>query len=154
MADRPVLFLDVDGVLNHDIIFARHIEPPLDAEIVDRLNRLCELTGAHVVLSSAWRAGKTHDGLEQDLRDAGALKHAHPTDPRTKWLSTGRRGDEIDEWLSRHPEVTIYAIVDDEADMRPWQMPHFVQTNFQTGGMTERHAEALRVILIAEPPHG
>lgn len=45
------------------------------------------------------------------------------------------RGDEIAEWLSRHPEVTKYAIIDDDSDMLPEQMPHFVHTQAVDGIM-------------------
>ena len=160
---NPILFLDVDGVLNHEAIFLRNIHPPLDPELVARLNRLCEATGAQVVLSSSWRADAFSNGLEDDLRATGALRHAHPTDPRTKWLnavSNGGvimarvRGAEITEWLSRHPEVTPYAIVDDSSDMLPEQMPRFVQTDFQAGGLTEHHAKALEALLLPPPPAG
>jgi hypothetical protein len=32
------------------------------------------------------------------------------------------RGEEIKAWLHQHPEVTRYAIVDDDSDMLPEQV--------------------------------
>ena len=48
-------------------------------------------------------------------------------------LSEGVRGHEIQEWLDKHPEVTRYAILDDDSDMLPEQMPNFFKTTFQNG---------------------
>jgi hypothetical protein len=41
------------------------------------------------------------------------------------------RGDEIREWLRKNPEVTKYAILDDDSDFYPDQ-PLF-KTTFETG---------------------
>src|SRR3546814_15668556 len=38
-----------------------------------------------------------------------------------------RRGGEIAEGLRRHPEVSVYAIVDDDSDMLPEQRHAYVQ---------------------------
>lgn len=45
----------------------------------------------------------------------------------------GRRGHEIAHWLAAHPEVTTWAIVDDDSDMLPEQRHRFVQTDFSDG---------------------
>jgi hypothetical protein len=45
------------------------------------------------------------------------------------------RGEEIEAWLALHPEVQVYAILDDESDMLAHQ-PHF-KTSFFGGGLTE-----------------
>ncbi len=42
------------------------------------------------------------------------------------------RGNEIQEWLDRHPEVEKYAILDDDIDMLHTQMPNFFKTNWST----------------------
>ena len=47
------------------------------------------------------------------------------------WSNHEMRGDEINAWLSEHPEVTKYAILDDESDFYDDQ-PLF-QTTFETG---------------------
>src|SRR3546814_6841131 len=52
-----------------------------------------------------------------------------------------RRGGEIAEWLSRHPEVSVYAIVDDDSDMLPEQRHAFVQTRFEDGIAPDRSEE-------------
>ena len=58
-------------------------------------------------------------------------------------------GGRTGEWLSRHPEVERYAIVDDDSDMLPEQMPFFVRTSAETGGLKKRHADRLIKLLAA-----
>jgi hypothetical protein len=136
-----ILFLDVDGVLNHLDCF-RNLGQKLDPDCIARLNRLCEATGAKVVLSSAWRRV---DGLERRLLDAGALRHRRRRDWRTPYLGISR-GAEIAAWLAGK-RVARYAIVDDDDDMLPEQRPFFVKTSFRKGGLTEAHAKRLTRIL-------
>ena len=93
-----------------------------------RFKDLVAETGALVVLSSTWRL---IDESVATLRAAGILDHAHP-DWRTGYHGS-HRGQQIAEWLEHHPEVTHYVILDDDSDMLPEQVPHFVQTRFETG---------------------
>jgi hypothetical protein len=58
---------------------------------------------------------------------------------KTPWLR-GCRGDEIKAWLSEHPEVDKYAILDDDSDMLDEQLPNFFKTTFQDG-LTDDIAE-------------
>lgn len=157
---KAVLFLDVDGVLNNESVFRdRRFGPcPIDHECVQRLQGVVLATGSQIVLSSAWRGG---EDLERKL-DASFVFVAWPkavdgmwqeriqtrhVDGSTKRLD-GKRGEEIAEWLSRHPEVERYAIVDDDSDMLPEQLPFFVKTTFETG-MTDTHASRLIELLSA-----
>jgi hypothetical protein len=51
---QPIIFLDVDGVLNHRAVFLPSIGPdPLCPKAVDRFLRLIVETGAQVVLRGA-----------------------------------------------------------------------------------------------------
>jgi hypothetical protein len=56
------------------------------------------------------------------------------------------RGDEIDEWLSRHTEVSRYAIVDDIDDLLPKQRRYFVHTSYDLG-LLDKHVKRLAAIL-------
>lgn len=150
------LFLDVDGVLNHRGVFVpSNGASPLCEKCVERLADLVERTAASVVLSSTWRLGGERSSHVHKLKDAGVLDRAHddwrtkelPLDDDTPWRF--RRGGEIAEWLSRHPEVTSYAIVDDDSDMLPEQFPFFVQTTFDAG-LQDEHVERIVSILERE----
>lgn len=127
-----VLFLDIDGVLNSTktaVAFGGYPHEPEHIEAFDKaaiklIQRLCDSSGVQVVLSSAWRI--THDF--KVIGEAFGL----PIIDRTPSL-LGTRGTEINAWLSQHPEVTQYAIVDDDSDMLPDQMVRFVQTSGHEG---------------------
>jgi hypothetical protein len=88
------------------------------------IRRLCEETGVSICLSSDWRiVHSVHDcanGLDLPIFD------------RTPDLN-GPRGMEINAWLANHPEVTTYAIVDDNDGMLPDQLPFFVKTDHGNG---------------------
>jgi len=129
-----VLFLDIDGVLNstrsciankgypHD--FSPEGMPMFDSIAVSLIRGLCARGGVSVVVSSAWRITHHWDAIGRALE--------LPTMDRTPSL-LGVRGDEIAHWLEAHPEVTQYAIVDDDADMLPEQFPFFVKTDGHEG---------------------
>lgn len=154
------LFLDIDGVLNNVSVFKdRRFGPlPIDHDCVERLHRIVREAHCQIVLSSSWRGMECQErkltgDMVFEVYMSGALGD-DPVDVRHEDGSTVRlwgndyngRGSEIAEWLSRHPEVTRYAIVDDDSDMLPEQMPFFVQTSFETG-MTDEHAAKLIEIL-------
>lgn len=131
-----VLFLDVDGVLNWKNTMAYL---GINRKMTKRLHRVLRETGAKVVLSSTWR--KLDESYEMFIRKTGIR-------PISKTPNTmhGIRGREIEQWLKDHPEVTSYAIVDDDGDMLPEQAPFFVQTSYDTG-LTDEHADMLIAVL-------
>jgi hypothetical protein len=153
-----VLFLDVDGVLNHRALFVPGNPQPICPLAWKRVVSVVSATRAKIVLSSTWRRNDhPDDPYHAKLRRIGLFEHTHE-DWRTRydlppscdgaireWPS---RGDEIAEWLGRHPEVTTYAIVDDDADMRWDQRAVFVQTTFESG-LTDAHRDILIELLDA-----
>src|SRR5262245_50392317 len=135
---QPVLFLDIDGVLNHSAWFdhlyerlalAEVILPhhKLDPVCVARLNRLLSLAGGpHVVISSMWRAIHGRDATERALREAGVKAHVVGVTPQLQRDLWGRgenlyvaapRWHEIRRWLDEHPGHGPVCILDDEPDM-------------------------------------
>jgi len=123
-----VVFLDLDGVINSQrsaIAFGGY--PHLidehrgmfDEVAVKLISGIVKTAAAKVVLSSSWRHG-------DDWQTIGPALGV-PIIDRTPSL-LGARGGEIKHWLDRHAEVECYAIVDDDPDMLPEQMPFFVHT--------------------------
>lgn len=148
--ELPVLFLDVDGVLNCEQDFR-------DGHMLcqRKILMLNHLPDCDVVISSAWRIG-TYDHLIAALKWLG-LKHGVIGRTDSSWsVEIGRagdrpickssmRGEEIAKWLSENDNPN-FAIVDDDADMLPEQSAHFVNTDFMDG-LTHGHVRRLSQIL-------
>jgi hypothetical protein len=111
-----ILFLDVDGVLNCASYFKtrkmpRDYQPrDMDPYRVLLVHRICEKTGAKVVVSSSWRLSEEALGQVKQAVEPHYIgktpRHDHFDD----------RHAEIREWLEwkEHPEIERYAILDDD----------------------------------------
>lgn len=117
-----ILFLDVDGVLipmrayrfaaprrGRDAGQFRLMDPVAIATILSLLCR-CD---AKIVLSSVWRKDE-RTLLFARFAENGIMPEWFHEDYRTPFFPNGTRGDEIRAWLGDHPEVTTYAVLDDE----------------------------------------
>ena len=119
-----VIFLDIDGVLNSsNTPNPRNFPYVVDKTLLDRLNGLLDRTGAKVVLSSTWRTDPV--GLLAARYWGIPFIDVCPDQPESA------RCDEMLTWLSEHPEVTRYAVVDDENDCLD-ELPLF-QPSAKTG---------------------
>lgn len=137
-----VLFLDIDGVLNtvggelglrlfynigeSEKSFLNKYTIPLDPACLYYLRKIVEDTGCKIVVSSTWRHGETVESM-QSWFNCALLKDAI-IDKTPSFTSTShpelkdrkgrvQRGEEIKWWLDQHPEVTRYAVLDDDTDM-------------------------------------
>jgi hypothetical protein len=151
-----VLFLDIDGVLNHRGVYGLGEAAPLCPDAMTQLKRVIDETGCKIVLSSTWRLmPKLVDKLPVAIvtghfhGDWRTIEIRHGVSPGGVYLPT-KRGEEIAEWLGRHPEVERYAIVDDDSDFLEDQLPFFVKTSFDAGGLTAECAD--RLIALLAPP--
>jgi hypothetical protein len=134
MEVTKVLFLDIDGVLNSrrsSVAFDGfpHSFSPKDMARFDHvavalIRRLCAETDSAVVLSSDWR----YTNSAHETANALGLPVIDVT-PRL----TSPRGFEIQKWLDDHPEVTTYAVVDDNDLMFEPHTSRFVKTDEETG---------------------
>lgn len=112
----PIIFLDFDGVLNG------YADPcdgglrGLDPVRVARLNRIVEATGAHVVVTSAWRRiHRKRCELADILVAAGFTGMVANMTP---CLPSADRGAEINAWLLYPPRRyrgASFVILDDDA---------------------------------------
>lgn len=161
----PILFLDVDGVLNSEAFFARQRgrgltiissrQELIDPEAVAHLNRIVAAAPhLFVILSSSWRLGHTTEEVADWLKAAGYTGELHGRTPRG--IS---RGAEVAAWLdSFHAASTVmapraprapYAILDDEPeeDAHAW---HWVATRYATG-LTAAEADRAICVLRGSP---
>ena len=134
-----VIFLDIDGVLNcHKTPNPRKFPYVIDDGLLARFRQLIERTGASVVLSSTWR-----------YDPAGIFSAKHygvPFIDITPDMPDEPRCKEILTWIRNHPEVTRYAVIDDEDDELDG-LPFF-QPSSRTG-LTEKIVAASPTTLMA-----
>ena len=104
-----VLFLDIDGVLNSTETPEGEIEERY-AQHLDRI--VYEARPLYVVLSSTWR-------LFADLKRV--VDQRFVIFGVTPELPKGTRGEEVNEYLQRHPQFAWHAILDDDTDFRTHQ---------------------------------
>lgn len=167
-------FLDIDGVFNFEnhyksegftgyrdakkklkknvkaqkIYWLDYYRSQINFDALKRFERVCDVTGCKVVISSTWRHGKSiedfntifrHCGLEKDLPIIDKTPHFHHD-----VLGSIPRGCEIKHWLSEKGYQNInwskeeqqkyidksgienYIIIDDDSDMLYNQRNHFV----------------------------
>lgn len=140
------LFLDIDGVLNHDEWFgspeyknnqSNWEVSMFDPKCVERVNKILQETWAELVVSSSWRS---MSDLEKIFERVGLPFKFHRTmhadkiypdlDPIRDLYNDDKRywrGSEIKHFLDNHP-CKSYVILDDDCDMLDSQMDHFIQT--------------------------
>lgn len=150
---RPVIFLDIDGVIQSPRYCVAVGETgwlsAFEPAAMHMLRNLIVDAKCQVVISSSWRHGHKDPGhLKQIFRCCGfkAISNAFHDDWRTKSIEGMTRGHEIAEWLSRHQDVENYIILDDDSDMLPEQADHFVHTCCQNGILLA-HYDRARAIL-------
>lgn len=147
---RKLIFLDFDGVLNSHDWFQRRspcIPDSTRALREDRdicpdnmaqLNKLVATTGAEVIVSSAWRIGRTLEGLRDILQRNGFRGTVTGVTPR---LLT-QRGEEIQAWIDANcqQQDIAFVILDDDSDMAHLK-EHLVKTSMFQKGLCEQHTE-------------
>lgn len=128
-----VLFLDIDGVLNHGdggIFF--------EDEKVRILNKILATTDANLVVTSTWRLGATPEEMDEVLASQGVLPGR--VIGVTPYLDD-QRGREIQEWLktwtSRY-HIEKIVILDDRSDLAP--LDNALIRTSKTIGLTEQEA--------------
>lgn len=93
------------------------------------LSEWCNKTDTKICVSSTW---KHHFGIKEYVSTPEKWEDAFQLlgfKPGTFVGITGDRrtlrGEEIQDWLDKHPEVTDYAILDDDSDMTEEQFSKF-----------------------------
>jgi len=170
----PILFLDVDGVLNSERWFrsgkgkcarykaARYLkkhkhgphtdkhstymlrETHIDPYSLSLLNQVLRRTDARIVVSSTWR-------LFPCTLKALATCGIDKWDKRFLGITPslhGPRGMEIQAWMTENKFTGEFAILDDDGDMA--HLSHrLVQTSWRNG-MRLRHRDALTEMLLSK----
>ena len=146
-----VLFLDIDGVCNHQQYYksayyiGNDLQYPLsefDPLVVNRINEILDKTNAKLVLSSSWRFT---DNIQNILTKVGFTHLIYDITP----YGMGKdRGYEIKAYLNSHPDITNYVIIDDINEMLPEQQNHFIQTSDQYGLTEELKNKVIKILKV------
>lgn len=134
--EKPIIFLDFDGVLNTEqyqaeLAISRNPVrdewgPLFSARAVGNLKKIVEATNADIVVTSTWRFIHGLAGLKKMWSQRsmpGKLRGILPCD---SLLPT--RGEEISEYLSGH-QISAYVILDDLDEFMDSLCPHFIPVN-------------------------
>ena len=137
-----VIFLDYDGVVNTPMWNDKGTKCtysfPKEGKVnnfqaVQWISECCQKFHYDIVVTSTWRCSPNY----KDCLINGGLRPGIEILGRTEDLwhpdHDSCRGDEIAKYLSDHPEINYYMIIDDEDDMLPEQKDHFIQTNGDVG---------------------
>ena len=154
-----LIFLDIDGVLNHEIFYdersqderALTLPYPLsdiDPKKVSIINHIIEATGASVVISSTWRKSRTVEELQSLFEQAGftgKIIGKTPSIYLDRYKVSVPRGLEIEEYLQQcfeydHHKRVTYCIFDDDSDMLLHQKENYFWIDGYYG-LTETIAE-------------
>lgn len=147
---RRILFLDIDGVLNHKYWYhsvrngtaGDYFNQDIDPECIKLLNLLPN--DVEVVISSSWRfTPDTVDALKGSgltLPIIGGTHHYY-----NDWIC---RGNEIQKWLCDNlkDQDYEYVIIDDDCDMLLSQVQHFIHVNDGLG-LNKHHIDKAKTIL-------
>lgn len=136
--DKPIVFLDIDGVLNSANFFSQdNIYPrdnrrsQLDPQAIKYLN---EIADWNFVLSSTWRKFYERDEMNKLLNDMGFKGTIIDYTPDLNWKGS-LRGNEIRVWMNENGlrDSTKYIIFDDDSDMLLWQKDNFIHIDGHFG---------------------
>lgn len=152
-----IVFLDFDGVIT-----TLKSNWTLDKKKMELVKRICDETGAKIVISSSWRRYTLEQTIELiTIRqiEKGLQPFLYPDDvigitDRIYGFKHGNRekhfrlyrGVEIEKWIAEHPEVTNYVILDDDGDMLLCQKDNFIKTH-ALRGISKRDVEKAIKIL-------
>ena len=144
-AKVKVIFLDIDGVMNHE-----HSEEDMDSNCLYELKQIVDATGAKIVLTSSWRVyflrgddNPMKNYFEKRLKLFGM--EIYDVTPN---IGIGKRATEIKTWLKQHKEVSSFVILDDcmFPGFAKWK-DRICLTNWSEGGLTRKYREQAIEIL-------
>ena len=120
-----------------------HLHDPIAVVLI---THLALETNSKIVISSTWR-GYGYDQFVEDFEGFGFDRSLLHEDWRTKPGNTMPRKQEVEEWLSRHPEVKKFVTIDDEL----LDFDEHVQVCAHNGFIYDNYNQAYELLTGEEP---
>lgn len=145
-----IIFLDFDGVITH-----LSSDWEIDNKKCLLVKKICDETGAKIVISSSWRYSTVEKTIDQyKLHDwvltpyvVGVTEHL---DMSTGWDLLSyfpQRGLEIAEYIQTSDDlIKNYVILDDSTDLLYIQKDHFIKTDTYKGISEENVQQAIQIL--------
>ena len=138
-----VIFLDFDGVLNCEryVKQSEQFGVIIDPEKLKLVKKIVDATGAKIVLSTSWREhwDKASEGCDKIGLQINEIFASADIEIFDKIPEINlRRAFQIDCWLSEHPDVTDFVVIDDEFIGADFMNDRFVKTSNYIDGLEEK----------------
>lgn len=150
-----VIFLDIDGVIAID-----KTNYNLSIDLMKKVKRICDETGAKIVITSSRRLG--NNNLEELIntltndKQFSSIPFLMPeliigmtpivTPGNKKEYKYVLRGKELNYYLGSNSEVTRYVILDDESDYYPFQRNFLIKTSNENGISDDDVEKAIEIL--------
>ena len=159
-----IIFLDIDGVLNHsswhfpqtyiggsDPQWVRKAMQDIDDKTVENLNHIILRTAASIVISSSWRKNYPLPTIERMLMRRGLTSRcvigATPNLNHGPNRGGGKRIQEIEHWLYFADLQSLpYVILDDDKKYMGTEIPEFLHVPDSHGLTKELADEAIEIL--------
>ena len=146
---NKIIFLDFDGVIT-----TRDSKWEIDNEKCLLVKKICDETGAKIVISSSWRYSTVEKTIEAYKLYDWILTPYIIDVTENLSMSIGwdllsyfpQRGLEISEYINKHNLIQNYVILDDDSDMLYIQKDHFIKTDTYKGLSEENVQQAIKIL--------
>lgn len=127
-----IIFLDFDGpISNYRTALQTGHHEEFDPVAVEALDNICAVSGAKIVCSSSRTCKESRPSFLENKRlfeNAGFdMRNMH--EDWSCWDANIGRTKSIERWLKNHPEITHYAIIDDDIV----DLPNFIHIDAYDG---------------------
>ncbi len=144
---KPIIYLDIDGVLNNNNDFSRKHRALTGSDVmelgkINLLKKIIEATKAEVVLISTWRL------TSRDRRAAFAILHSHDIFAhRTTPPEFADKVESIHKFMENHRTENYIIIEDDWIDfMHDFPSERLIKCYWMDGLVVDHVTQAIEVL--------